>query len=80
MPQFDFFSFFVQIFWLCIFSFVFYFFYLKYPIVKSAEAIKMRGKLLALKSSNIKTIGFNSSDNANFFIANTIRSIYKLFK
>lgn len=46
MPQFDFFSFFVQIFWLTIGSFVFYLIYLKLVIKSSSEVIKMRQKLI----------------------------------
>lgn len=46
MPQFDFFSFFVQIFWLTIGSFVFYLIYLKLVIKSSSEVIKMRQKLV----------------------------------
>lgn len=45
MPQFDFFSFFVQIFWLTIGSFVFYLVYLKLVIKNSSEVIKMRQKI-----------------------------------
>jgi hypothetical protein len=80
MPQFDFFSFFVQIFWLCIFSCIFYLLYLKFPVAKSAEAIKMRGKLLSLKSLNNKANQFDIQSNAKAFAANIVRSIYKLFK
>lgn len=81
MPQFDFFSFFVQIFWLCIFSCVFYLFYLKFPVVKTAEAIKMRSKLLNLRNTgSALKVSFISSENAKLFFANAIRSMYKLFK
>lgn len=46
MPQFDFFSFFVQIFWLTIGSFIFYLVYLKLVIKNSSEVIKMRQRLV----------------------------------
>lgn len=46
MPQFDFFSFFVQIFWLTVGSFVFYLIYLKLVIKSSSEVIKMRQRLI----------------------------------
>jgi len=70
MPQFDFFSFFVQIFWLSLFSCIFYLMYLKMPINNSSQVSKMRAKLkgLALKT-NKKT---NSS-----FIYNTAVSFFK---
>jgi hypothetical protein len=45
MPQFDFFSFFVQIFWLTIGSFGFYLMYLKFFLRNSSEAIKIRQKV-----------------------------------
>ena len=45
MPQFDFFSFFVQIFWLTVGSFVFYLVYLKLILKNSSEVIKMRQKI-----------------------------------
>lgn len=45
MPQFDFFSFFVQIFWLTVASCTFYLIYLKLPITSSSQVIKMRRKL-----------------------------------
>ncbi len=45
MPQFDFFSFFVQIFWILTASCIAYLFYLKVPIRKLAEIFKMRAKL-----------------------------------
>lgn len=45
MPQFDFFSFFVQIFWLSVFSCIFYLVYLKLPLKNSSEVIKFREKI-----------------------------------
>jgi hypothetical protein len=45
MPQFDFFSFFVQIIWLTIGSFCFYLMYLKFFLKNSSEAIKIRQKV-----------------------------------
>lgn len=65
MPQFDFFSYFVQIFWLTIGSFVFYLIYTRYFITSSSEVIKMREKLkesslLFTKYKNI-SFGYYSS-------------------
>ncbi len=59
MPQFDFFSFFVQIFWLTIGSLSFYLIYLKYILKNSSEVIKMRNKINAFILSMKK--GDNSS-------------------
>lgn len=59
MPQFDFFSFFVQIFWLTIGSLSFYLIYLKYILKNSSEVIKMRHKIKAFNASMKK--GENSS-------------------
>lgn len=42
MPQFDFFSFSTQVFWILIGFFSFYFFILKYYLVKVAETLKLR--------------------------------------
>ncbi len=60
MPQFDFFSFFVQIFWLTVGSFVFYLVYLKLVIKNSSEVIKMRQKLIAfiIKANENKSSSF----------------------
>jgi len=70
MPQFDFFSFFVQIFWLSISSCIFYLIYLKMPINNSSQVSKMRSKLRLLASkANSKT-----KDN---FIYNTAVSFFK---
>ena len=62
MPQFDFFSFFVQIFWFSIFTFLFYLMYLKMPLKNSSQAFKMRTKLKA----------FAGTKNKNNFIYNKI--------
>ena len=51
MPQFDFFSFFVQIFWLTVGSLSFYLIYLKYILKNSSEVIKMRHKIKAFNAS-----------------------------
>ncbi len=63
MPQFDFFSFFVQIFWLTVGSFVFYLVYLKLIIKNSAEVIKMRQKINAftvrMKDNNNSSALYN---------------------
>ena len=54
MPQFDFFSFFVQIFWLVIAACVFHLLYLKLALVRLSQVIKMREKLKAFsQKSNI---------------------------
>lgn len=45
MPQFDFFSFFVQVIWLTIGIFTFYLIYLKYVIKSNSEKGKMTKKL-----------------------------------
>lgn len=52
MPQFDFFSFFVQIFWLLIGTCLFHLIYLKMVLNNSSKAIKFRAKLkdILLKS------------------------------
>ncbi len=47
MPQFDFFSFFVQVFWLTVGAFTFYLIYLKYVIAPSAASQKMNKKLIS---------------------------------
>jgi hypothetical protein len=60
MPQFDFFSFFVQIFWFSSFASLFYLIYLKMPITHSSQVIKMRSKLktFATKSCVKSNTGF----------------------
>jgi hypothetical protein len=69
MPQFDFFSFFVQIFWLSISSCLFYLIYLKMPINHSSQVIKMRNKLKNFASqSSLKT--------KNNFIYNSVVSFF----
>jgi hypothetical protein len=45
MPQFDLFSFFVQIFWLFTGSYIFYLVYLKSVLKTSAESFKLREKM-----------------------------------
>lgn len=47
MPQFDFFTFFVQIFWFTVAIFCFYLLYLKFYLKNTAEIIKIRQKLLS---------------------------------
>lgn len=42
MPQFDFFSFSTQVFWILIGFFSFYFFILKYYLVRVAQTLKLR--------------------------------------
>lgn len=45
MPQFDFLSFFVQVFWLTVGAFTFYLMYLKYILKSNSEATKMTAKI-----------------------------------
>jgi len=56
MPQFDFFSFFVQIFWLSIASCLFYLIYLKSPLKNASEAAKMRTKIKTFTSEINKKV------------------------
>jgi len=69
MPQFDFFSFFVQIFWLSISSCLFYLIYLKMPINNSSQVSKMRSKLrlLASKTNNQAKTSFIYNAVVSFF-------------
>lgn len=54
MPQFDFFSFFVQIFWLVISACLFHLIYLRLGVAQLSAALKMRKKLYAhVKKSRI---------------------------
>ncbi len=46
MPQFDFFSFFVQVFWLTVGAITFYLVYLKYILKSNAESNKMNQRLI----------------------------------
>ncbi len=62
MPQFDFFSFFVQIFWLSLFSCAFYLVYLKLLVNNLSQAMKMRSKL---RSYRLRVTGKTSSTTAN---------------
>lgn len=55
MPQFDFFSFFVQIFWFSTFSFLIYLIYLKSPLKSCSEAVKIRSKLKSFLTGEKKT-------------------------
>lgn len=52
MPQFDFYSFSSQVFWVVLGFFLFYFFILKFYLVYFAEIYKMRNKLLNVQKSN----------------------------
>jgi F0F1-type ATP synthase membrane subunit b/b' len=70
MPQFDFFSFFVQIFWLTIGSFVFYLVYLKLIIKNSSEVIKMRQKI---NSFIVKA----KENNNSSFLYNTVLDYFR---
>ncbi len=70
MPQFDFFSFFVQIFWLTVGSFVFYLVYLKLVIKNSSEVIKMRQKI---NSFIVKA----KENNNSSFLYNTVLDFFR---
>lgn len=70
MPQFDFFSFFVQIFWLSIFACSFYLIYLKMPLNNSSQVLKMRAKLRAFSSKA-------ANKNKNNFIYNSAIAFFK---
>lgn len=52
MPQFDFASFSVQIFWLIVSSFTFFLIYTRYCITSISKILKMREKLKRLSSFN----------------------------
>jgi hypothetical protein len=69
MPQFDFFSFFVQIFWFSIARCVFYLIYLKMPINNSSQVIKMRNKLKVFTSNSSAGLkkGFIYNSATSFF-------------
>jgi hypothetical protein len=64
MPQFDFFSFFVQIFWLSLFTNILYLVYLKLPLNNSSRVLKLRNKLklfaIDSKIQSKKTFLYNS--------------------
>jgi hypothetical protein len=45
MPQFDFYSFFVQIFWFSLISTIFYLIYLKFPLKHISQSLKLRLKI-----------------------------------
>ena len=67
MPQFDFYSFFNQIFWFILFSPIFYLFFLKNVISKSGESIKAKEKLLLLlNSDSIKALEAARSIRSKF--------------
>lgn len=57
MPQFDFASFSVQIFWLVLSSFTFFLIYTRYFITNSSKVIKIREKLKSISSSFNKEKG-----------------------
>jgi len=57
MPQFDFFSFSTQVFWILIGFFSFYFFILKFYLVKIAETLKLRRILK--KKNFLKNISYD---------------------
>lgn len=59
MPQFDFFSFFVQIFWLVIAACLFHLIYLKMPLNNSSSVLKFREKYKTLVSNVVVKIKSN---------------------
>ncbi len=65
MPQFDFFSFFVQIFWIILGCIAFYLIQLQLVIRKTAEVIKMRKKLIDVIAKS------NATKNSSF-LYNTV--------
>jgi hypothetical protein len=60
MPQFDFFSFAVQIFWFFVFSSLFYLLYIKIPLNNSSQVLKMRLKLTNLRCNTKRNFVYNS--------------------
>jgi hypothetical protein len=72
MPQFDFFSFFVQIFWLTIGSFVLYLIYTRYFITNSSKVMKIREKFkqVSLIFNNYQNVGVGYYDSAVKFFRN----------
>jgi len=63
MPQFDFFSFFTQTFWLSFAICAFYLIYLRYLLIKSSEVFKMRNKIKNFFSTFFKTNSQNKTSN-----------------
>lgn len=59
MPQFDFFSFFVQIFWLVIAACLFHLIYLKMPLNSSSSVFKFRNKYKTFFSNVAEKIKSN---------------------
>ena len=70
MPQFDFYSFPSQVFWTITGFLFFYFFILKYYIVKFSELFKMRQKLYNLTKFKINNIDSHKKDFYNIFFRN----------
>lgn len=70
MPQFDFFSFFVQILWLSMFSCTFYLIYLKLTITNTSRVLKMRKKLslILIKSRSSSKNNFIYNKAMSFLI------------
>lgn len=56
MPQFDFYSFFIQLSWFFIFVVVFYLIYLKFFLKNISSVIKLREKILDLSAKLNKNI------------------------
>jgi hypothetical protein len=69
MPQFDFFSFFVQVFWFSVGSFVLYLVYLMLVLKNTAQVIKMRQKInyFVNKIKENKSTAFIYNSTLEFF-------------
>jgi len=61
MPQFDFFSFFVQIFWLLIGVCLLHLLYLKFLMSGTSNVMKMRDRLNAARINSLKLIKTKTS-------------------
>ena len=72
MPQFDFYSFPGQVFWTLLGFLFFYFFILKYYIVKFSEVIKMRQKLYFLVKFKINNIDLYKKEIYTLFFRNSL--------
>lgn len=71
MPQFDFFSFYTQIFWTFLFICIFYLVYLKFPIKNLTELFNTRIQLIKAKKNFIGK-EFEISEKFLFFYQNVI--------
>jgi len=64
MPQFDFYSFFFQTFWVLILFLLFYFFVLYNYLSNTAFSLKFRKKLIA---TNLYSSGFEQDSNTDIY-------------